>query len=85
MFLGYVHTKTTTIWRIYDFSCNRAVECSNTIFGEDQNAYKAISLDNSSTRGDAPAEAIDFPVSKFEVLDESEKNNQKIKKSKSHS
>lgn len=48
MMLGYVH-KTTKIWRIWDFSGRgRAVECSNVIFKEEENAYDA-------TMGDADA------------------------------
>lgn len=39
--LGYVH-KTTKIWRIWGFSGRgRAVECSNVIFKEEENAYDA--------------------------------------------
>jgi transposase InsO family protein len=43
MMLGYVH-KTTKIWRIWDFEGGshgqgRAVECSNVIFKEQENAY----------------------------------------------
>jgi hypothetical protein len=40
MMLGYIH-QITIIWRIWDFSSGprgRAVECSNVIFAEDQNA-----------------------------------------------
>jgi transposase InsO family protein len=43
MMLGYVH-KTTKIWRIWDFEGGsngqgRAIECSNAIFKEQENAY----------------------------------------------
>jgi hypothetical protein len=38
MFLGYVH-KTTKVWRLWDFDRNRAVECSNVVWREDQNAF----------------------------------------------
>jgi hypothetical protein len=44
MMLGYVH-KTTKIWRIWDFDGGshgqgRAMECPNTIFEEEINAYE---------------------------------------------
>jgi hypothetical protein len=45
MFLCYVH-KSTTIWQIWDFSSNGAIEYSNAIFREDQNAFKAIYVGN---------------------------------------
>jgi hypothetical protein len=54
MFRGYVH-KSTTIWRIWDFSSNRAIECSNAICREDQNAFKAIHV------GDVVKD-IEFPL-----------------------
>ena len=37
MMLGYVH-QTTKIWRIWDFTTNRAIECSNALFNEELNA-----------------------------------------------
>jgi len=41
MMLGYVHN-TTKIWRIWDFKSGRtgrAVECSNVVFDEEENAH----------------------------------------------
>jgi hypothetical protein len=37
MMLGYVH-QNTKIWRICDFTTNRAIECSNALFNEEINA-----------------------------------------------
>jgi hypothetical protein len=45
MMIGYVH-KTTKIWRLWDWQTKRAIECSNTIFCEDENAIKAT-MDNA--------------------------------------
>lgn len=42
MLIGYVH-KTTNIWRLWDFesgSRGKAIECSNVIFRETENAYE---------------------------------------------
>jgi hypothetical protein len=38
--IGYVH-KTTKIWRLWDWQTKRAIECSNTIFREDEYAIEA--------------------------------------------
>jgi hypothetical protein len=38
MFLGYVH-KTTKVWHVWDFQQNKAIECSNIRWREDQNAF----------------------------------------------
>lgn len=55
MMLGYVH-KTTKIWRIWDFTGKgRAVECSNVIFNEEENAFHA-------TRSEGYMESISFPT-----------------------
>ena len=52
MMLGYVH-KTTKIWRIWDFEggtngLGRAVECSNIVFKEDENASYLIACDSDN-------------------------------------
>jgi hypothetical protein len=61
MMLGYVH-QTTKIWRIWDFSSGprgRAVECSNVIFAEDQNACeKRIPEDPGISPEDWPEEEV---------------------------
>jgi hypothetical protein len=38
MFLEYVH-KITKVWRLWDFDGNRAIECLNVVWREDQNAF----------------------------------------------
>lgn len=48
MFLGYVHD-TTKIWRLWDINRRRAIECSNVIFREDENACQAV-LDEDAIR-----------------------------------
>jgi transposase InsO family protein len=40
MFLGYVH-KITKVGRLWDFEQKKAVECSNVVWREDQNALEA--------------------------------------------
>lgn len=40
MFLEYVHN-SQSIWRIWDFEENQAIEASNVIFRENENAYTA--------------------------------------------
>jgi hypothetical protein len=38
MFVGYVHT-TTKVYHLWDFQQNKAIECSNVGWREDQNAF----------------------------------------------
>jgi hypothetical protein len=45
MMIGYVH-KTTKTWTLWDWQTKWAIECSNTIFREDENAIEAT-MDNA--------------------------------------
>ena len=67
MMLGYVHN-TTKIWRIWDFNSGRtgrAVECSNVVFDEEENAHTE----------EQRVGAIEFP----ENADESQDEIQEVK------
>jgi hypothetical protein len=45
IFLGSVH-KTTKVWHLWDFEQNKAIECSDIVWREDQNAFDA-NMDNA--------------------------------------
>jgi hypothetical protein len=55
MMLGYVH-RTTKIWRIWDFTSGRgrAVQCSNVIFKEAENAYERTPATTSADQAMMP-------------------------------
>ena len=66
MMLGYVHN-TTKIWRIWDFKSGRtgrAVECSNVVFDEEENAHT-----------EEQTETIEFPGNANESQDEIQEAN----------
>ena len=66
MMLGYVHN-TTKIWRIWDFKSGRigrAVECSNVVFDEEENAHT-----------EEQTETIEFPDNADESQDEIKEAN----------
>jgi hypothetical protein len=66
MMLGYVHN-TRKIWRIWDFKSGRtgrAVECSNVVFDEEENAHT-----------EEQTETIEFPDNADESQDEIKEAN----------
>jgi hypothetical protein len=67
MMIGYVH-KTTKIWRLWDWQTKRAIECSNTIFREDENAIEAT-MDNAEAAMQRYDYAVQFPTDNEEIDD----------------
>jgi hypothetical protein len=60
MMVGYVH-KTTKIWRLWDWQAKRAIECSNTIFRENENAFEAT-MDDANDFIQRHEDVIQFPT-----------------------
>jgi hypothetical protein len=67
MMIGYVH-KTTKIWKLWDWQTKRAIECSNTIFHEEENAIGAT-MDNAEAAMQRYDNAVQFPTDNEEIDD----------------
>jgi hypothetical protein len=67
MMIGYVD-KTTKIWRLWDWQTKRAIECSNTIFREDENATEAT-MGNAKAAMQRYDDAVQFPTDNEEIDD----------------
>jgi hypothetical protein len=72
MMIGYVH-KTTKIWRLWNWQTKRAIECSNTIFREDENAIEPT-MDNAEAAMQRYDNAFQFPTDNEEIDDSNADN-----------